>query len=103
MTRELIPRLYSAFDWICFRMTSYVDNVKKNVVGQGILHELGIGVNTSKYDLEDDLYDLPPPLPSSHLPGPHISSSSPLPLPPPPMDLLNLDTLLMIRSILFKL
>jgi len=74
-------------------MTSYVDNVKKNVVGQGILHELGIGVNTSKYDLEDDLYDLPPPLPSSHLPGPHISSSSPLPLPPPPMDLLNLDTL----------
>ena len=78
---------------ICFRMNTYVDNVKRNVVGQGTLHELGIGRTISQYEFEEELDDLPPPLPSSLPPFEEIHSSSPPPLPPPPMNLLNLETL----------
>jgi len=59
-------------------MTSYVDNVKKNVAGQGIVEELGLA--------EDDL-DCKP-----HNVHKELSPSPPLPL-PPPMNLLNAETL----------
>jgi prickle len=76
-------------------MSSYVDNVKQNIVGQGTLHELGIGRTISRH--EDEYDEPPPPLPSSVPPSydstpPSEDRYSP-PLPPPPMDLLDLESL----------
>jgi len=73
-------------------MTSYVDNVKKNVIGQGILHELGIVEKDVNGEYNDDLDDLPPPLPPTEPPLDRLNSSPP-PLPPPPMDLLDMEPL----------
>merc|ERR1711936_1476149 len=40
-------------------MSNYVDNVKKNVVGQGILHELGTEDAREKYNMDSLSYSLP--------------------------------------------
>merc|ERR1719427_1636691 len=70
-------------------MTSYVENVKKNVAGQGILHEFGVGRTVSQNNMEEDLNDIPPPIPPNH--PCEVKLSSP-PAPPPP-DPLNMNTL----------
>jgi len=59
-------------------MTSYVENVKKNVAGQGIVEELGERAVETARPVRRDLKQMSP--------------SPPLPL-PPPMHLINAETL----------
>merc|ERR1719186_693880 len=62
-------------------MTNYIDNVKKNIAGQGKVYQVGY---TGFTQSPEQIYEnLPPPLPSS-LPPPLPSTSPPPPLPPPP-------------------
>ena len=71
-------------------MTSYIENVKKNVAGQGIVYQVGY----SQSPEEEHVYEnVPPLLPSS--PPPPLPNTSPPPssLPPPPPELLDIDSL----------